>query len=308
MSENWKVIINPKAGNCKGVEEWPAIKEQLMKIGLNISFSFTEHMYHAIELTESAIRNGYRKFIAVGGDGTLHEVVNGIFRQKEVPTTAFTIASIPIGTGNDWGRLYNFPRDYSAAAEIIAAGKTKMQDIAKVDVLKDGKPATRYMVNIGGMAFDAYTCYLFSKMKEKGMSGRSLYVKGLLQGFTKYKSRFFKIKIDGEPFFEGKVFSTAFGIGKYSGGGMIQTPEAIPDDGILEVTVIKKIPKAKVLLNLTKLFKGTIFSIPEVIHTKAKTVDIESTPSSYVEVDGEDVGESALHIEMIPVALNVIVP
>ena len=279
-----------------------------MKNGLSISFSFTEHIYHAIELTKAAIRNGYRKFIAVGGDGTLHEVVNGIFDQKAVPTTDFTIAAIPIGTGNDWGRLYSFPRDYEAAAKIIAACKTKMQDIAKVVVMKNNRPSTRYMVNIGGMAFDAYTCHLFSKLKEKGKSGKSLYMTGLLQGFTKYKSRLFNIRINGEPFYEGKVFSTAFGIGKYSGGGMIQTPEALPDDGILEVTVIKKISRLKILLNLARLFKGTLFALPEVLHTKAQTVDIESTPSSFVEVDGESVGESKLHIEMLPVALNVVVP
>lgn len=308
MTLVWKVIVNPKAGSSKGREEWPKIQKCFIEEGLNLSTSFTNSKFHAIELTKEAIKEGFRNFIAIGGDGTIHEVLNGIFDQKEIPTTEFTITAIPIGTGNDWGRLYDFPRQYTTAAKVIAAGKRKRQDIARVDAIQNDLPITRYMVNIGGMAFDAYTCFLFDKMKDKGMSGKSLYLLGLLKGFVKYRSRYQKIMVDEELFYEGQVFSVAFGIGKFSGGGMLQTPNAVPDDGLLDVTVIKKVSRLKILLNIHRLFKGTILSITEVINTKAKRVHIESIPTSYVEVDGENIGESPLQIEMIPSAINVIVP
>jgi diacylglycerol kinase family enzyme len=111
---------------------------------------------------------------------------------------------------------------------------------------------------------------------------------------------------DNITFYNGDVFSTSIGIGRYSGGGMIQTPEAIVDDGLLELTVIKKIPKYKVLMNLGKLYSGRIFSIKEVIHTRAQKIEIQSWPESRVEVDGEDVGFSPMTVEIIPQSIRVV--
>ena len=100
-TESWMVIVNPKAGSGRGLKDWPVISNLMYNSGLKFTCVFTEHKFHAIELTVSAINKGYRHIVAVGGDGTIHEVVNGIFIQKAVPTTDIYLAVIPAGTGND---------------------------------------------------------------------------------------------------------------------------------------------------------------------------------------------------------------
>jgi diacylglycerol kinase family enzyme len=162
------------------------------------------------------------------------------------------------------------------------------------------------MINIGGMGFDANVCHHFDLLKVKGQSASRLYLKGLLKAFFGYSTRRFNVVSDNITFYNGDVFSTSIGIGRYSGGGMIQTPEAIVDDGLLELTVIKKIPKYKVLMNLGKLYSGRIFSIKEVIHTRAQKIEIQSWPESRVEVDGEDVGFSPMTVEIIPQSIRVV--
>ena len=95
-AESWMVIVNPKAGSGRGLKDWPVISNLMYNSGLKFTCVFTEHKFHAIELTVSAVNNGYRHIVAVGGDGTIHEVVNGIFIQKAVPTTDIFLAVIPV--------------------------------------------------------------------------------------------------------------------------------------------------------------------------------------------------------------------
>src|SRR5512136_1624015 len=117
--EKWMEIVNPNAGNGKGYKDWDYISKLLNSFQIDFDFCVTERHHHATELTHSAITAGFRKFISVGGDGTVNEIVNGIFNQHEVPTKDFSIAMIPVGTGNDWGRLFGIPNDYKKAVEVI---------------------------------------------------------------------------------------------------------------------------------------------------------------------------------------------
>ena len=139
----WMVIANPKAGKNKVLEEWTLIDQALRGAGVEFDALFSKSKYHTIELTVKVIREGYRHLIAVGGDGTIHEVVNGIFFQKDVPPTEITLGVIPAGSGNDWVKMYGIPHDYVKCAEIIAAGNVKKQDICRVDVVESKVPQTR---------------------------------------------------------------------------------------------------------------------------------------------------------------------
>ncbi|MBR5671507.1 MAG: diacylglycerol kinase family lipid kinase [Bacteroidales bacterium] len=307
MQDIWKVIVNPNAGSGRGSREWDEISNLLNAAGIKFSSEFSQFKYNSIDLVKQAYQEGYRKFIAVGGDGTIHEVVSGIM-SLNTHDPEVLLAVIPVGTGNDWGREWGVTTDHKQAVDLIAAGHTKIQDLAEVHSTKNGKENTRFMVNIGGLGFDANVCFKVDSYKDEGKTGSSLYVRGLLRAFFGYTNKRFKVDVDGHRFYEGPVFSTAFGIGKFSGGGMMQTPEALPDDGLLEVTVIKKIPKLKVLFNIKKLYSGDIFTIKQVIHTKAKEVHVETFPTAKVEVDGEAVGFCPVSVTMLPHALRIIVP
>lgn len=307
MQDTWKAIVNPNAGSGRGGKEWDEISVLLNAAGIKFSSAVSQFKYNSIDLVKQAYEEGYRKFIAVGGDGTIHEVVSGIMSLNRNDPDVI-LAVIPIGTGNDWGREWGVTTDHRQAVDLIVKGNTKVQDLAEVHSHRLGKEVTRFMVNIGGLGFDANVCFKVDGYKDAGKTGKSLYVQGLVKAFFGYTNKRFKIVADGSTLYEGKVFSTAFGIGKFSGGGMMQTPEALPDDGLLEVTVIKKIPKIKVLFNIKKLYSGDIYSIKQVIHTKAKEVHVETFPIAKVEVDGEAVGFCPVTVTMIPHALRIIVP
>jgi YegS/Rv2252/BmrU family lipid kinase len=295
------------SGGGKAGQEWTEIADRLEARGISYSVSFTKYRFHAREIATEALKEGFRQIIVVGGDGALHEVLSGIMTQSKVPSNQVTLAIIPVGSGNDWARLHEIPKGYDDVTDVIARGKSVVQDVAKVDSVMDGAPFTSYMVNIGGLGFDAQVCHNFDLEKKEGKAtSDALYLKCLLKGFMGYDSRFFRIITDGNLFYEGDVFSVAMGIGKYSGGGMIQTPNALFDDGLIDLTVIKNIPKSKILRKIPTLFTGKIYDVKEVIHTKARLIEVSAEPESFVEVDGEAVGLSPIRVEVIPAAIRVI--
>ena len=306
--QDWKVIISRKSGSGKAGEAWDKVSGMLRRKGVSFSEAFTEYKSHAVELTKQALKDGYRKIMTLGGDGAIHEILNGVMAQDEVPTCEVTLAIIPVGSGNDWPRLHNIPKHLEQAVEVIASGRTMLQDVVKVESVMDGKPHTRYMINIGGLGFDSQICRLFDKAKQKGRHGDVQYLKCLLKGFVGYKSPRFSIKVDGEPFYEGTALSVALGNGRYCGGGMMQTPQAVCNDGILDVTVIKNIWKLKLLPKIKELYKGTILQNTDFVFTakSTKCIEIAATPSSYIEIDGEYCGCSPVRASIVPSAVNVI--
>lgn len=296
------------SGGGKALADWPQIAKQLEKKGIQYSEKITEHSGHAKELASEAVREGFRNILVVGGDGALHEVLNGVCSQTYVPTSEVTLALIPVGSGNDWSRLHQIPRDYSDAVDLLDGfeGRVRLQDVAKIDTIHYGAPHCRYMVNIGGLGFDSEVCHLFDLEKARGKAGDRQYFKCLLKGFAFYKAQNFKVKVDGVDFFEGPAFSVALGIGKYCGGGMMQTPDALFDDGLIDVTVVKNLSKLRLITKVPSLFNGKILSAKEVVHSRGKVLEITASPDSFMEVDGESVGNTPVRIEVIPSAIRIV--
>ena len=304
----WKVIVSSRSGGGKARHDWPEIANLLKAKSIEFIASITDHAYHAIELAREAVLSGFRKLLVVGGDGAVHEVLNGLYSQSEVSPSEVTVGLIPVGSGNDWSRLHRIPADYGRAVDLIAeAGvRTRLQDVACVHTLMDGKPYCPYMMNIGGLGFDSDVCRRFDIAKEHGHAGDRQYLKSLLSGFLAYRPLRFRVVVDGEEFYHGTAFSVALGIGQYCGGGMRQTPDAVPDDGLINVTVVGKLSKWKFLSKVPSLFKGDIYRHKEVRHTTGRRVEISAAPYSYMEVDGEPVGITPVRIEVIPAGVQVV--
>lgn len=302
------VIANPKAGKNKVLEEWFLIDQALKDAGIEFDAIFSKSKYHSIELSVKAVREGYRHIIAVGGDGTIHEVVNGIFFQKEVSPQEITLGVIPAGSGNDWVRMYGIPTDYRFCARIIASGQCMRQDVFKVEIEESKVKQTRYLINGAGIGLDAVICRECNKMKERGKSGSMIYFKAAVRSFFKMRPNVFKVVVDGKLFYEGKALSVALANGIYSGGGMIQAPDAVLDDGLANVTVIGNISKPKILVRFKELFTGRIYQVPDILHIMGKHVKIDIFGELQpVEVDGEIVGTNPLELTVISNALNIAV-
>lgn len=305
IREDWLLIVNPNAGKGKGRKDWNRISSLLEHYMIPVSVRFTRAIRHAIDLTIKGICEGYRKIIVVGGDGTMNEVVNGVFLQSVCPTREIVLAMITVGTGNDWGRMFAVPSDYEKAIQVIKAFHVCVQDAGVVYFYHGTERTKRYFINIAGLGFDAVVVRKTNLQKEKGRGGKALYFYNLLRSLIFYKGTHTEIDIDGCKI-NGSTFTISIGIGKYSGGGMMQTPGAIADDGLFDVTIVKNISKADLIMSLKKLYDGTILEHPKIEGFKGKKIIIDSDPLIHVEADGESLGHSPIEFQIIPSSIEVV--
>lgn len=302
---SWICIVNKAAGGGKTEKDWPIIEEHLDTYGIKYEPYFTSRRLHAAIIAKNKIKEGYSRIIVVGGDGTMNEVINGLFSQGEIKTTEVMLGMISVGTGNDWAKMFNIPLDYEEAVKTIKKQHTFIQDAGLVQYTKNGKEWKRYFINIAGMGFDAKVVERSNRMKEKGKSSTLLYFYNIFASLIRYKSQNASIAIDGKSF-KSSIFSMNVGICKYSGGGMIQVPHAVADDGLYSITLIKKVGKLNLLANVKRLYNGKIVNHSKVETYMGQSVQIEGSSKLQVETDGETLGEGPLSFEIIPRSVRII--
>jgi YegS/Rv2252/BmrU family lipid kinase len=301
----WIAIINLTAGGGKTKRDWPHIAQILQKEGILFEPVFTERRLHASVIARNKIKQGYSKIIVVGGDGTMNEVINGVFAQRRMHTTEVMLGMISVGTGNDWAKTFNIPSDYEGAIRTIKQQKTFIQDAGLVNYQRNGKMWNRYFINIAGMGFGARVVERTNIMKSRGKSGPLLYFYNIFSSLLQYRSKKAVIEIDGTSY-NRKIFSLNVGIGKYNGGGMIQVPHAVADDGLYSITLIKKIGKLNVIANIGKLYNGNIVKHSKVETYMAKNVQIAGSSLLQLETDGETLGHVPVSFQIIPKSVRVI--
>lgn len=307
MTNRWFVIVNPISGGGKGLADFPKISHLLRENGIEHDPAFTGHRYHATELAVEAVNRGYRRIIAVGGDGTLNEVVNGLFIQKQCEPKEILLAVIAVGTGNDWVRTFCIPRNYSAVVHAIKEGHSYLQDVGKVTYTESKYEQTRYMANVAGLGFDAYVINIFNHLKLKGYKGKWLYIYSLLKGYFSAKPAGTTIEVDGKVIYNNLLFSLAVGICRYNGGGIQQLPRAVANDGLLDLTIIRPVHWWHVIFRMARLFNGKIYSIGHIQHAQGKNVKIISAPNIPIETDGELQGVTPVTISIVPQAIKIVV-
>lgn len=308
MTPIWTVIVNPRSCSGKGARQWPKIEALLRQEGINYKAFLTEYAGHAMALVHAAIEDGARNFLAVGGDGTVHEVANGILTQTKVPSNHILLAQIPIGTGNDWRRTLGIPKDHAAAVRVLKNWREQVQDVGLVEWQNEGKAQQRYFINVAGMGFEAAVGVRANADKAAGKGGLLGYIPALLGILKNYQSTEAAFSVDNHSLARRTFFSLAIGICKFNGGGMQQCPTALLDDGLFEMTVINQVPKSKVILNFPRIFTGTFIKIPEVEQHSAGHIVVDTEAATLIEVDGENLGCGRAVFTVVPKALRVAVP
>jgi diacylglycerol kinase family enzyme len=207
----WMILINPMAGDGRGRDDWGKISFLLDQYKSAYQYYFTQYPRHAITLIRDSLEEGYRKFIIVGGDGFLNEVVNALFTQTAVDPKLVTLGMIPVGTGNDWVRTANIPFDYSAAINVIKTAKTLGHDIGRVFYHIEGREHSRYFINMCGMGFDAEVNKKVTANRETDHLGHLKYRYHILTTLVGYTPTMMTLVIDGERIIR-EVFSMVLGI------------------------------------------------------------------------------------------------
>ena len=305
-ADKWIMIVNPNAGVKKGSKDWPKILEILESEGVDFEYRLTESRGHAVRIAHDAIAAGERNICVVGGDGTLNEVLNGIMTSTDTPSSAVILGMIPVGTGNDWCRMFDIPFDYLKAIRLLKLKNTFLQDAGKVTYFHNEDKMVRYFMNVAGMGYDALVAKKTNILKEQGKGGPFTYMYFVFASLFQYKFMDAVIDVDGKNAFKGELFSMNVGICKFNGGGMMQVPFAIPDDGLLDVTLIKKTSKWMVVRYARKLFDGSLVALPIVDTYKGENIRIRSAGKIYLETDGESLGHTPFVFEILPRCVKIV--
>jgi len=298
-----KVIVNPVAGAYSTRRKWPRISKLLRLVGLSFDYEYTEGVGHAIELARAAASDGYRYLVAVGGDGTVNEVANGILHSTNSADTILGIVST--GTGSDFVRSVGIPRDYTRACSFLTSSRRSLIDVGVVEYRSKGQSLRRFFVNAAGVGFDAAVVEVTERLP-KYFGGTIPYGVGLLRTLFGYKNKAVILGVDSKVETK-RILSVIVANGDYFGGGMHIAPEASLNDNLLDVVVIGDIGKFELLKALPTVYNGTHITHPKVRMEKAAQITIESSERILVHADGELLGEGPASFWLVPAALNIVV-
>lgn len=289
---NLTLIVNPAAGRGKGQRAHPDVLRQLDDLGLDFQAVFSEGPGHIEELAREAFDNGSDAVVGCGGDGTFHEIINGLDGHK-IP-----VGIIPCGTGDDLAANLGIPKEHSEACRVLADGRVKKIDLARVE--------DRFYACIAGAGFDSMVNRA-ANANSRYLRGTSVYVFSVLKTLAGFKP--VEMNIQSPDFsYSGRVmFAVAANAASY-GGGMKIAPMARMDDGMLDVIIIEEIPKLELLRVFPQVFSGRHMDHPKVLHYRTRKLRISSPQSLELFSDGEYTHNLPVSIEVADRIMPVIVP
>ncbi|MBA7699896.1 Diacylglycerol kinase [subsurface metagenome] len=298
-----KVIVNPIAGAGKTAKKWPQIMALLKSMGLRFEHDLTEAPGHAIELARSAAKEGCELVVSVGGDGTINEIVNGLYDAGSIGDVMLGIIST--GAGNDYIRTIGIPRHHEEACRCFTNPRKLLVDLGVVEYVNSGQMVKRLFVNFAGLGFDAEVVKATTQ-RFKALGSLPSYLMGLLTTLLFYENKQVFLKLDGQAE-ERKVCTILMSNGKYGGGGMFATPNADPTDGLFDVLIIDDLSKPDLLRSLPRIYRGTHLTHPKVTVKRAREIEIRPTQRMSLQADGELLGEAPARFHVLPAALNVVI-
>jgi diacylglycerol kinase (ATP) len=291
-------VFNPAAGKGRAVRDRDAIREALARAGVSGTFVETQRAGHATALAEDAAKDGAEVVVAIGGDGTVNEVVNGLLRVPENRRPAFGV--VPDGTGNDYGFLLGLrPGDLDGAARTIAAGHTRVLDAGEVN--------GRFFANSVGLGFDGAVAETASKVRY--LKGFPAYLWSVFAVLRTWENFDLTLTVDGRTI-EGRALLAAVANGPRSGGGFLLAPEAKADDGLFDVCRLGDLGKLEALRHLPKALDGSHLGLPWVTIPRGREVVLASDRPLTAHIDGNlatgVANPEPLRIRILPRALRVL--
>lgn len=297
----WYIIFNPTSGGGRGQNKINKILSLLNQNNLEYKIVTTQYAHQEEILVDKAIYKGYRNFICIGGDGTIHHTINGIMKQKYVNSNKIKLAVIPTGTGNDWIKNYGIPKDINKAIKVVLKGKCVYQDIGRISLIDHKKEV--FFNNAAGIGFDAFVVkniFLFKKWRSLS------YLMAALVSLKKYIPVHLTYSID-QTKKNSSVFLISLGICRYSGSGMQLTDYKNHKNGYFDLTLVQSISSFRVITNIISLYNGNIKAIKETYCTNIKEFQLHSNNYVYIQADGELIGKGTATFSLNPKAIQFVV-
>ena len=305
----WGAIANPNSGSRRFFKRKITVEEQLKKVGLEVDFVFSQYPEHACELARDFVERGIRHLIIVGGDGTISEVIHGVFCSSVNPQEV-TFAIIPSGTGNDWALYWGINKSLSKSISVILKGNTSFIDVGKLTFMLKREKKTKYFINSVGIGYDAQVVQ-YAEIIGRFIPGkRWVYSFAVIAGAVMHAPKMLCLHADGKHILEDKVYTMSIGNGPYTGGGIKQTPKANPTDGEFDVMVVIKPTFFELLRELYRLFRSGLQEGSCIKVFRAKVLKITTTKRHKVEADGILLKDckAPYEITILQSAIKMVVP
>jgi YegS/Rv2252/BmrU family lipid kinase len=301
VSEKTVFLVNPASDNGGTGKRWPELAHRAARLGLAGETRFSERPGHLISLARSAVDDGATVVVAVGGDGTLNEVVNGVAGRD------VDLATIPLGTGMDFGRTYGIPTKFDDAVRVALEGTPRTIDAGRVSFRTwAGEDAERWFANVGSVGMSGAVAQRANGMS-KVLGGKLTFFYALTRVFFEWENTEVTVTFDGGER-RGKMHDVIVANGRWHGGGMLLAPDARPDDGSFDVVLIGDVGKLDFVTTAPKLYKGKHVGHPKIEVVRTARVEVDAAEHLPIELEGEQVGTTPATFEVVPGALRVRVP
>lgn len=300
-------IVNPRAGGGKAEQAWPGVVRKLEAQGLDYEVLTTQAQGDGTTLARKALKEGATTVVAVGGDGTIHEVVNGFYEDDRPLNPDARLGILPVGTGSDMIKTLGIPVSDDGAIAVLQRGQARAIDLARLSYVDpQGREVQRLFINIASAGLTGAVIDAMRHMPGF-IGGSAAYMLASVTTLLTFKAFPLHLTVDGVDRPTEKAMMVVVGNGRYFGGGMHVLPQSQPDDGLLDVVILKEQSVPELLMNFPKLYAGTHLNLPFVELLKAKKVTLSGAQPLLVEVDGEQPGVTPATIEVMPQALQVLV-
>jgi YegS/Rv2252/BmrU family lipid kinase len=295
-------LVNPASANGSTGRRWASLREEARAAGLEGEVRQSERPGHLTELAEESAREGAGTLVVVGGDGTVHEVVNGLMRSGRAAEV--TLAVIPRGTGKDFARGVGIPHDTSAALVAARQGRLREVDVGLARfTAPDGSRAEAHFVNFAGAGISGAIARR-ANASSKAMGGRISFIVATITVFARWRAVTMTATVETERR-SGPMFEVLAMNGGYTAGGMWAAPDARPDDGLLDVVLIGDVTKADFVRTFPKIYRGRHLSHPKIELLRGRALSVDSKHPLPVVLDGEQPGTTPAEFTLLPRALRV---
>lgn len=301
---DWFIVVNPASGEGRARRHWPALARALAAAGVRFEAVHSEYPGHAEQLAQDGLAAGYRRLLAVGGDGSIHELVNGVFAAGAVDPRELVVGVAPLGSGNDFARAHGIPSHPQEMARLLLQGRSRLHDVGRLvpEVAGDPSPqAPRCFVNVAGAGIDGYVL----ERLPAGVPKKLGYLVAALRSLPGFRPPQFVLELNGRLRQE-RLLLALVAISPYCGGGMRFAPQAIMDDGLADLVTVEPISLPRALWRIRRLFDGRFLQEPYVRHELTASLRISADVPVPLEADGQRVGCTPVRITVQPRALRVL--
>jgi YegS/Rv2252/BmrU family lipid kinase len=298
-------VVNPASANGTTRTRWPEMAHRAAEAGLAGEALFSERPGHASDLAERAALEGAQLVVAVGGDGTVNEVANGLLRAD--PERRPELAVLPRGTGTDFVRTFGVPTKLDGAIAVARDGVPRAIDAGRVTFRAwDGSEGVSCFVNVASAGMSGAVAKRANETS-KALGGKASFLWATLAVFARWRNTEVTAQVDGERR-RATMLDVVVANCRYLGGGMKMTPEADPADGLFDVLLIGDVTKRDLVQTLPKIYRGTHLPHPKAELLRARRVHVDAATLLPIELDGEQPGTTPATFEVVPLALRLRVP